>query len=135
MAEGLDRLFKDCDQRIIITTFASNAHRIQNIINVAHRYGRKVAITGRSMENVIKVSSELGYLKVPPRTLVDISATGMNATDFAMDLLERERVIVVPGNAFGEGSSRYVRLSFATSDENIKKGIARIGAYMKRKLG
>jgi aminotransferase len=67
--------------------------------------------------------------------LVDISATGMNATDFAMDLLERERVIVVPGNAFGEGSSRYVRLSFATSDENIKKGIARIGAYMKRKLG
>ena len=67
--------------------------------------------------------------------LVDISATGMNAADFAMDLLERERVIVVPGNAFGEGSSRYVRLSFATSDENIKKGIARIGAYMKRKLG
>ncbi len=67
--------------------------------------------------------------------LLDISRTGMNATDFAMELLEQERVIVVPGDAFGQGSSCYVRLSFATSDENIKKGIARIGAYMTRKLG
>ena len=58
VAAGLERQFKDCDQRIIITTFASNALRLQNIINIAHKYGRKVAVTGRSMENILKVSVE-----------------------------------------------------------------------------
>lgn len=61
---------------------------------------------------------------------VDISGTGMKARDFAMDLLEKNRVIVVPGNAFGQDSDRYIRLSFATSEENILEGIKRIGQYM-----
>lgn len=63
--------------------------------------------------------------------LVDISATGLCAQDFAMDLLEKNRVIVVPGHAFGQGSDRYVRLSFATSEENIREGIRRMGQYMR----
>jgi len=64
---------------------------------------------------------------------VDISAAGMEAEDFAMELLERQRVIVVPGHAFGAGSSRYIRLSFATSEENIREGIRRIAAFMKER--
>ncbi len=103
VADGLDRQFKDCDQRIIITTFASNAHRIQNIINVAHKYGRKVAITGRSMENIINVSSELGYLKVPPRTLVDIST---------IKTLPKNKVVVVSTGSQGENMSALYRMAF-----------------------
>ena len=49
VAESLDRQFKNCDQRIVVTTFASNMHRIQSVLTTAHRYGRKVAVTGRSM--------------------------------------------------------------------------------------
>ena len=70
VADGLDRQFKNCDQRIIVTTFASNMYRIQSVIDTAQRYGRKVAVTGRSMENMLKVGTELGYLKVKAGTLV-----------------------------------------------------------------
>ena len=52
----------DCDQRIIVTTFASNVHRIQQVINSAAKYGRKVGVTGRSMENIMRVATELGYI-------------------------------------------------------------------------
>ncbi|MBQ7345448.1 MAG: ribonuclease J, partial [Oscillospiraceae bacterium] len=75
VAEGLDRQFKNCDQRIIVTTFASNMHRIQAVLSTAQRYGRKVAVTGRSMENMLKVAQELGYLKVAAGTIVDLGAT------------------------------------------------------------
>ena len=74
VANSFDRQFAGCSQRIIVTTFASNAFRLQSIISAAHKYGRKVAVTGRSMENVLKVSVELGYLKIPNGTLVDINA-------------------------------------------------------------
>ena len=67
-ATAFDALFKGCDERIIVTTFASNVDRIQQIINVAAKYGRKVAVTGRSMENAMKVSTELGYMNVPEGT-------------------------------------------------------------------
>lgn len=62
---------------------------------------------------------------------VDISKTGKNARDFAMDLLEKKRVIVVPGDAFGESGEQYIRLSFATGEENIRNGIRRIGEYVR----
>ena len=62
---------------------------------------------------------------------VDISAAGMDAETFARDLLQKVRVIVVPGEAFGESGKRYVRLSFATSMENIREGTRRIAQYMK----
>ena len=67
--------------------------------------------------------------------LVDISATGMKAEAFAMDLLEKARVIVVPGHAFGDTSDKYVRLSFAASEETIREGIRRIRKYMLGKIG
>ena len=105
VADAFDRQFKDCDQRIIVTTFASNAHRLQNLINVAHKYGRKVAVTGRSMENMMKVSTELGYMKVPKNTLVDINKI--------KGLPKNKQVIVTTGSQ-GEEMSALYRMAFST---------------------
>jgi len=65
-------LFRGRNNRIIVTSFASNVHRIQQIIDAAVNYNRKVVITGRSMENMVEVAKDLGYLKVPRNTVVDI---------------------------------------------------------------
>ena len=65
---------------------------------------------------------------------IDISETGMKASDFALDLLKEERVILVPGHAFGTDSDRYVRISFATSEANILEGTARIRRYMQKRM-
>ena len=68
-----DNIFADhTDSRIIIATFASNVDRVQQIINSAYQYGRKVVVEGRSMVNVISTASELGYLNAPENTLIDI---------------------------------------------------------------
>ena len=105
VAEGLDRQFRNCDQRIIVTTFASNMHRIQSILNTAQRYGRKVAVTGRSMENMLKVAQELGYLKVKPGTIVDLAATKS---------LPRNKVAIVSTGSQGENMSALYRMAFST---------------------
>ena len=105
VAEGLDRQFKHCDQRIIVTTFASNMHRLQAVIATAYRYGRKVAVTGRSMENMLKVASELGYLKVPEGLIVDIGATKS---------LPKNKVVIVSTGSQGENMSALYRMAFST---------------------
>ncbi|MBQ7566296.1 MAG: ribonuclease J [Oscillospiraceae bacterium] len=104
VAEGFDRQFKGCSQRIIVTTFASNAFRLQSLLNVAHRYGRKVAVTGRSMENVLQVSLELGYLKPPRDTLVDISE---------VKNLPKNKVVIVSTGSQGENMSALYRMAFS----------------------
>jgi len=68
----LDSVFKSTRSRIIVATFASNVHRIQQIINAAVDNGRKVAVSGRSMLNLLEVATELGYMKIPENTLIDI---------------------------------------------------------------
>ncbi len=69
-----DEIFGDHpENRLIIATFASNVDRVQQIVNTAHRYGRKVAVEGRSMVNVIETATELGYIMVPENTLVDLN--------------------------------------------------------------
>ncbi len=69
----MDRIFAEHkDTRIIIATFASNVDRVQQIINSSYKSGRKVAVEGRSMVNIIETASELGYLNIPPNTLIDI---------------------------------------------------------------
>ncbi len=68
---SFDRLFYGCEKRIVIATFSSNVHRIQQVINAAVKYGRKVAVTGRSMLNVLKAATELGYMSVPEGTIID----------------------------------------------------------------
>ena len=105
VAESLDRQFKNCDQRIIVTTFASNMHRIQAVLATAQRYGRKVAVTGRSMENMLKVAQELGYLKVKPGTIVELGA---------IKSLPKNKVVIVSTGSQGENMSALYRMAFST---------------------
>ena len=105
VAESLDRQFKNCNERIIVTTFASNMHRIQSILTTAHRYGRKVAVTGRSMENVLKVAQELGYIKVPAGTIVDLNA---------VKSLPKNKIVIVSTGSQGENMSALYRMAFST---------------------
>ena len=73
VGQSLENIFmKHGDKRIVIATFSSNVHRVQQIINTAYRFGRKVAVEGRSMVNIISVASELGYLRIPENTLIEI---------------------------------------------------------------
>ncbi len=67
-----ETLFKSTKSRIIVATFASNVHRIQQIINAAVNNNRKIAVSGRSMLNLLEVATELGYMKIPQNTLIDI---------------------------------------------------------------
>ncbi len=105
VAEGLDRQFKNCEQRIIVTTFASNMHRIKAVLETAQRYGRKVAVSGRSMENMLKVAQELGYLKVKAGTLVDLAA---------IKSLPKNKVVIVSTGSQGENMSALYRMAFST---------------------
>ena len=71
VGNSFDKLFYGCEKRIVIATFSSNVHRIQQVIDAAVKYGRKVAVTGRSMLNVLKAATELGYMSVPEGTIID----------------------------------------------------------------
>ena len=105
VAESLDRQFKNCDERIIVTTFASNMHRIQAILATAQRHGRKVAVTGRSMENMLKVAQELGYIKVKAGTIVDLAS---------IKSLPKNKIVVVSTGSQGENMSALYRMAFST---------------------
>ena len=105
VAEGLDRQFKNCDQRIIVTTFASNMHRLQAILNTAQRHGRKVAVSGRSMENMLKVAQELGYLKIKAGTLVELNA---------IKNIPKNKLVIVSTGSQGENMSALYRMAFST---------------------
>ena len=102
---SFEALFRGCDQRIIVTTFASNVDRIQQIINVAAKYGRKVAVTGRSMENAMKVSTELGYMNVPEGVLVDVAH---------VKSLPKNKVCIITTGSQGETMSALTRMAFNT---------------------
>ena len=102
---SFDALFRGCESRIIVTTFASNIDRIQQIINVAAKYGRKVAITGRSMENALKVSTELGYMNVPEGILMDLAH---------IKSLPKNKVCIITTGSQGEAMSALTRMAFNT---------------------
>lgn len=104
VTESFDRQFKNCDQRIIVSTFASNAYRLQSLVTVAHKYGRKIAFTGRSMENILKVSTELGYMKMPPKTLIDINQ---------IKSIPKEKLVIVATGSQGEDMSALYRMAHA----------------------
>ena len=105
VTESFDRLFKNCDQRIIVSTFASNAYRLQSLITVAHKYGRKIAFSGRSMENILKVSTELGYMKLPPKTVVDINQ---------IKSIPKDKLVIVATGSQGEDMSALYRMAYAS---------------------
>ncbi|MGO3017908.1 MAG: ribonuclease J [Anaerococcus sp.] len=74
VGETFAKIFGQAESRIVVATFASNLHRVQQVIYAAEKYNRKVALSGRSMLNNIKIANELGYLKIKKNTLIDIKA-------------------------------------------------------------
>ena len=102
VGKELDRLFTNCTKRIIVATFASNVHRMQQIINSAVKFKRKVAVVGRSMVNVLAVSQELGYLNAPEGTIIDIDKIGMYNPD---------QLVIITTGSQGEPMAALSRMS------------------------
>lgn len=100
-----DGIFADCKKRIIVATFASNIHRVQQIVNSAMKNNRKVAICGRSMENVMNVAIELGYLDIPEGVLIDIDES---------DNYAPERLTLITTGSQGEEMSGLSRMASGT---------------------
>lgn len=103
---SLAHIFPNIKGRIIIATFSSNVHRLQKIIDIAAENGRKVAISGRSMENTFAIATELGYLHVPANTIVDVSKI--------KSIPDNELVVITTGSQ-GEPMSALARMA---SDEH-----------------
>ena len=105
----LDNIFmSNTDKRIIIATFSSNVHRVQQIINTSAKFGRKVAVTGRSMLNVVGAAVKLGYMNVPAGLLIDISEIGRYPA---------EMITIITTGSQGEPMSALYRMAF--SDHNM----------------
>lgn len=114
VGKTLENIFRDSKSRIIIATFSSNVHRVQRIIDNAVKFDRKVAISGRSMVNVVNLAVELGYLKVPAGTLVDINKI--------KGIPDKNLVIITTGSQ-GEPMSALSRMAAAEHKAvQIKKG-------------
>ncbi|MBP5312325.1 MAG: ribonuclease J [Clostridia bacterium] len=105
---AFDDLFSKIKGRIIIATFSSNIHRVQQIIDIAAKFGRKCAISGRSMVNVVEVAKEIGYLDHVADTVIDI--------DDAMNYDDSEIVIITTGSQ-GEPMSALTRMASATHNQ------------------
>ena len=97
-----DEIFMGAKQRIIVATFASNVHRIQQIINSAVKFERKVAVTGRSMVNIVGVAQELGYLEIPEGTIIEIND---------INKYPDNQVVVITTGSQGEPMSALSRLA------------------------
>ncbi|MBO7421868.1 MAG: ribonuclease J [Oscillospiraceae bacterium] len=104
VGESFNKLFMGCNKRIIITTFASNVHRLQQIINVASRYGRKVAVTGRSMENVLRVATVLGYMDLPENVMMSVDE---------INTMPKEKAVIISTGSQGESMSALYRMAFS----------------------
>ncbi len=103
VGKTFDRIFaENTEHRIIIATFASNVDRVQQIINSAYKYGRKAVIEGRSMVNVITTASELGYIKIPDNTLIDIDEM-KNYTD--------KQIVLITTGSQGESMAALSRMA------------------------
>ena len=115
VGESFSKLFGQAgDSRIIVATFSSNIHRIQQIIDEAVRCGRKVAVSGRSMENVVALAIELGYLDIPPGTLVDLKMT-RNIPD--------DKLVIITTGSQGEPMSALSRIASGEHKSvKLKKG-------------
>ena len=97
-----DKLFINCTKRIVVATFASNVHRVQQIVDCAVKYGRKVAICGRSMQNMITAAREIGYIKVPEDVFIDIDMIN-NYTN--------EQLVIITTGSQGETMSALTRMA------------------------
>ena len=105
VGEVFDKLFMHCSKRIVVATFASNVHRVQQIVNSAVKYGRKIAVCGRSMINMINTSKELGYINCPDNLFIDI--------DMINNYTDNQLVIITTGSQ-GEAMSALTRMATGT---------------------
>lgn len=104
VGESFDNIFKNCKKRIIVATFASNVHRVQQIINAAVANGRKVAVSGRSMENIVEISVMLGYMKVPEGVLINLDS---------INKYNPEQIVIITTGSQGEPMSALTRMAFS----------------------
>lgn len=105
VGESFERLFPKADgKRLIVATFASNIHRVQQIIDVASAVGRKVALSGRSLENVVATAAELGYLRVPEGILISIDQISRYPHD---------KLVIITTGSQGEPMSALYRMAFS----------------------
>ncbi|SFR01825.1 ribonuclease J [Desulfoscipio geothermicus] len=102
VGQTFDETFRQASERIIVATFASNVHRLQQAITTAHRYNRKVAVVGRSMVNVVSIACELGYLNVPDGLLVELDEAAK---------LPRNRIVYLTTGSQGEPMSALTRMA------------------------
>ncbi|MEG1059111.1 MAG: ribonuclease J [Clostridia bacterium] len=102
VGKEFDKIFTNCAKRIIVATFASNIHRMQQIINSAVKFKRKVAVVGRSMINVLGVAQELGYLTAPEGAIIDIDKIG---------LYNPEQIVIITTGSQGEPMAALSRMS------------------------
>lgn len=105
VGETFDNVFRGASGRIIVASFASNIHRIQQIVNSATKYGRKVALVGRSMLNVVRTATKLGYLSFPEDTIIDIDR---------INRLRPEQVVIITTGSQGEPMSALARIASST---------------------
>ncbi len=105
VGESFARLFQKADgKRLIVATFASNIHRVQQIIDVAKSVGRKVALSGRSLENVVETASRLGYLNIPEGILINIDSVSRYPHD---------KLVIITTGSQGEPMSALYRMAFS----------------------
>lgn len=105
VGESFESLFRKAEKkRLIIATFSSNIHRIQQIVDCAVRYGRKVAVVGRSMLNVVQVGMDLGYLQIPENVLINISLINRYSDD---------QLVIITTGSQGEPMSALHRMAFS----------------------
>lgn len=102
VGETFEKLFSDEKNRIIVATFASNIHRVQQVINAAVKFNRKVAVAGRSVENITKVANELGYLNIPEGILLDIDD---------IDKYPNDKIVIITTGSQGEPMSALSRMA------------------------
>ncbi len=100
---AFDRIFQASHERIIVASFASNIHRIQQVLNSADKYGRKVAISGRSMVNVVGVARDLGYLDVPEGIMIDLDSIN----DY-----DDDKLVIITTGSQGEPMSALARMAY-----------------------
>ena len=102
VGEVFDKLFLHCTKRIVVATFASNVHRVQQIVNCAVKYNRKIAVCGRSMINMIETARELGYIECPENIFIDIDMINSYAD---------ENLVIITTGSQGEPMSALTRMA------------------------
>ena len=114
VGKTFDNIFENCDKRIFVATFASNIHRVQQIIDAAVKYKRKVAVSGRSMENVLSAAIELGYMKIPKNTLISLDE---------INRYPKDQLVIITTGSQGEPMAALSRMAFSGHKKaNIEAG-------------